>query len=170
MSKMVAVWSSDPTYGDPYEGVFYMRPPYTREQLELQAEQKGRRWGKHMASRGFLMTAAPRLTGPFGFRHVDRHSLEETRRDEDEFVFVAWYRRDKPLLLSTDEIERRRELAGRYGITPAAPVRDGNPPINAPRPVMVDEMGTYADPAGRDHAGMTVEDREAAGVAEEVQS
>ncbi len=165
---MVAVWSSDPTYGDPFEGVFYMRPPYSREQLELQAEQKGRRWATSMASKGFVMTAAPRLTGPFSFLQVNRHSLDETRRDEDEFVFVAWYRRSKPLLLSTDEIERRRVLARRYGITPNAPVRDGSPPINAPRPVMADEMGAYVDPAGRDHAGMTAEDREASGVAEEV--
>ena len=165
MSKIVAVWHSDPRYGDPYEGVFYMRPPYTREQLERQAEQKGRTWAKRMAGGGLVMTAAPKLAGPLGFRHVDRHDLGETRREDDEYVFVAWYRRDKPLLLTTDEIERRRSLAARYGITPEAPVRDGNPTPGV-RPVMASEMGDYIDPSGRDESGLTAVEREVLGIVE----
>lgn len=167
MSKLVSVWHSDPKWGDPFEGVFYMEPPYTREQLSLHAETKGRDWSKSMAGRGFVMTAPPRLVGPHGFRDPDRHDLSEDRRGHDEYVFIAWYRRDRPQLLTMNQAEERHLLARRYGIMPSLPARGNDPParIREAATVLADEMSAYRDPGGRDEAGMTAGDRLAMGVA-----
>jgi hypothetical protein len=161
VSKLVAVWHSDPKYGDPYEGVFYMKPPYTSDQFAQQAYQKGQAWVKLKATAGLVMTTKPRVSGPHRFGDVDRHDLDETHREDDEYVIVGWFKRNKPLLLSTDEIERRRELALRYGYSPNAPVLTGrsDPTSGAAAAVVADEMGEYRDPTGRDEAGHREADR-----------
>ena len=155
MSKVVAVHSSDPTYGDPYEGVFYMKPPFERVDVERHAEQSGRRWVKQMATQGLVMTATPALRGPFDFMHTERRSMDDGRADEQEFVLLGWFKRDRPLILPMDEIARRRELALRYGLRPDVPVvtHHGEP---APKrgTVLADEMAEYHDPSGLNEAGL----------------
>jgi hypothetical protein len=162
VSKVVAVWHSDPEYGDPYEGVFYMKPPYTREQFAQMAYQMGVRWTKSKADGGLVMTAKPKVIGPLPYEDTRRHDLSENHREDDEFVLVGWFKRDKPLLLTTDEIERRRELALRYGYTPNVPVLTGSSdPTSGLAATVADEMGEYRDPAGLDEQGYTAEDRKA---------
>ena len=154
---LVAVWHSDPRWGDPYEGVFHMKPPYTTEQVKQQWQQKGRPWAKAKAESGFVMTTKPRLLGPFVFGHVQRHDLGEDHRDEDEYVIVVWFKRERPVLLATDAIEQRRVLAQRYGHAPALPTKGRDPVLSGARSNMADEFDPYSDPDGRDEQGMKTE-------------
>lgn len=146
MSKLVAVHSSDPKYGDPYEGVFFMQPPYDRADVRQHADQSGRRWVKKMAGGGLVMTEAPKLRGPFPFTHTERHDMTETHYDEDEYVIVGWFKRDRPLILSMEEIEHRRELALRYGYSPEAPMLTGRGDLTPKRgKTVADEMDEYRE-------------------------
>ena len=151
---LVAVWHSDPRFGDPYEGVFHMQPPYTTEDVKLQWQQKGRAWAKGKADGGLVMTTKPRLLGPFVFGHTQRHDLGEDHRGEDEYVIVAWFKRDRPIIINSDEVEYRRSLAQRYGITPQLPTKGRDPVLAGVRSNMADEYGPYIDPDGRDEQGM----------------
>ena len=151
---LVAVWHSDPTHGDPYEGVFHMKPPYTTEQVMTQWQQKGRPWAQAKDKAGLVITTKPRLLGPFVFTHAQRHDLGEDHREDDEYVIVAWFKRDRPLVMTTDEIEQRRVLAMRYGHEPMLPVKGKDPVLAGVRSNVADEYGEYRDPDGRDEQGM----------------
>lgn len=165
MSKTVAVWSSDPKFGDPYEGVFYMKPPYGPDALRDEWQERGRQWGKMKHAAGLNMTTKPRLVGPIKFEDNRRHDLSETRREDDEWVLVAWFKRDMPLILSTEEVERRRVLAERYGHSPRLPHRGDLQPAGV-QSTIADEMAEYRDPHGRDEAGNTASDRRLLGIEE----
>lgn len=169
MSKLVAVWSSDPTYGDPYEGVFYMKPPYHSDQLLANAENRTGRWVKKMALGGMKLTTRPDLRGPFKFGSTERRDMSEDRREDDEWVIVAWYKREKPIEITTEEYDRRRQLALRYGMTPRDPAithRENLQPLGVVATPKADEMGTYIDPSGRDASGNSASDYEALGLKE----
>jgi len=154
---LVAVWHSDPRWGDPYEGVFHMKPPYTTEDVKQQWQQKGRPWAKGKAKAGLVMTTKPRLLGPFTFVHTQRHDLGEDHREDDEYVIVAWFKRDKPLILSSDEVEKRHTMAQRYGLAPHLPTKGRDPVLTGVRSNVADEYGPYSDPDGRDEQGMKTE-------------
>lgn len=151
---LVAIWHSHPKWGDPKEGVFYMEPPYTVDQLEREKAKRGVQWLNYLTGRGFIPTTRPEFKGPFGFEDVGRHDFGENRRGDDEYVIVCWFKRDKPEVLPVDEIDTRRQLAMRYGDVPPEPVRymdTPKPGVNRP---WADEFGTYRDPNGLNEAGV----------------
>lgn len=151
---LVAVWHSDPTYGDPKEGVFYLEPPYTDTQREQVTRLKTQTWMDRMSERAKLTTKIV-CRGPLNFNHPDRHDMGTERAGMDEYVLAAWWRPFQPEILPTDEIDRRRQLAERYGIQPSEPIRwdKGEPDAGVALP-FADEYGPYVDPEGRDEAGV----------------
>ena len=151
---LVAVWHSHPKWGDPMEGVFYMERPYTPAMRDLAFENRGVMWLKSQSARGFRPTTRPQFVGPFDFEHKGRHDLSENRRGHDEFVIIAWFKREKPEVLPVDEIDMRRQLAQRYGLTPPEPVRYMDTPTPGVSLPWVDEFGPYRDPNGLNEAGV----------------
>ncbi len=153
MSQLVAVWHSDPTWGDPFEGVFWMESGYSNAQLAVHAENRAKRWFDWRESQGNIATTRPALHGPLHFEHTARHDLSEDHRGDDEFVFVAWFKKDKPDVLTVGEVEDRRLMAQRYGVFPPAPLRRLDP-LSGVRHVVADEFGNYIDPWGLTEAGL----------------
>src|SRR3990167_10866372 len=93
---LVAVWHSDPRWGDPMEGVFFMQRPYSPAMRDLAFERKGVQWLRSQEGRGLHPTTAPQFRGPYAFEHALRHDLSENRRGDDEYVIMAWFKKDRP--------------------------------------------------------------------------
>jgi hypothetical protein len=152
---LVKVWDSNPTFGDPFEGVFYMEPPYSYEQFERHARDRAKRWIERMAGRGYGQHSRFKVQGPFQFLDVGRRDLTPEREGDDEWVLVAWFKRDRPEILPLGEIEDRRLMAQRYGITPPEPLRRSDPTPGV-RALEASELGAYRDPHGLNEAGLPV--------------
>jgi len=157
MTKLVQVWSGDPTYGSPKEGVFYMERPYTPEQWDEHVWNRAKRWNTALRAKGMIQTTGFDIKGPFAFLDVGRRDMSHEHEGDDEWVLIGWFKRadGKPGIVSMSEIEDRREMAKRYGLVPAEPIRGEV----APKPVLLvaDEMGEYNDPNHLNEAGIAEE-------------
>ena len=152
---LVSIWHSDPRWGDPKEGTFYMEPPYSEEMCDRACEDRGRLWLRMMVEEQRYPTTRLQFRGPLDYTHQDRHDLSPERGGMDEYVVTAWFKRDKPEVLTVDEIEARREMIQRFGLNPPEPVRYMNDPVPGVSLPMADEFGAYADPHGLNEAGVS---------------
>ncbi len=157
MTKLVQVWSGDPTYGNAREGVFYMEPPYNYDQFSTHSRQMAKRWVDGMLD-SMHQTSKFKIEGPFRFLDVGRRDMSPEHEGDDEWVLIAWFKNDKPELLPMGEVEDRRLLAQRYGIYPPEPLRYGDP-VAKVTPLMADEMDEYMDPNGLNEAGVLEESK-----------
>ncbi len=157
----VEVWHSDPKFGDPKEGVFYLDSP-TPAQLDKARRDKQHIWLETMESGGYFCTTPIKLFGPFDFYHPDRHDLSPGEKaGQLEYVLSAWFRKDRPETISTDEADMRRQLALRYGKVPPEPVRwDKGEPTPGVAKTVTDEFAPYIDPHDHDEQGLLPEQRE----------
>ncbi len=157
MTKLVQVWSGDPTYGNAREGVFYMEPPYVYGQFKTHAHQMAKRWTGNMPD-SVKQTSKFKVEGPFRFLDVGRRDLSPEHEGDDEWVLIAWFKDDNPTFLPIGEIEDRRLLAQRYGLKPPEPLRYGEP-VARVTPLVADEMDEYMDPNGLNEAGVLEESK-----------
>lgn len=157
MTKLVQVWSGHPTYGSPKEGVFYMERPYTPKQWDTHVWDRAKRWNTAMRAKGMEQTTGFDIKGPFEFLDVGRRDLSPEHEGDDEWALIGWFKRadGKPEIVPMSEIEDRREMALRYGLTPAEPIRGDVAPKLVP--LMADEMSEYRDPNGLNEGGVLEE-------------
>lgn len=116
----VAVYSSDPTFGDPEEFVFYLTPPYTPEAVEAKRKDMEKRWVEVLDKQGKDLRSEIQMSGPYGFFDDDRADLSDHHRGDDEFLLRAWFRMRSPLIVGADVIDMWHQLRRETG----APVYD----------------------------------------------
>ena len=156
----VEVWHSNPEFGDPYEGVFHMEPPYTDETLDRKSRESVTRWIDTQSKNGLTLTTKVQVRGTLIYTHPERHDLSEEHKGDDEFVCVAWFKRERPIILTSDEVAMRRELAIHHGFAPIEPSHWTQDPTVGYAAPIADEMDEYTDPSGRDAQGLIEEDHD----------
>ena len=154
MTKLVQVWSGDPTYGDPREGVFYMEPPYNYDQFQTHSRQMAKQWVDGMPETA-RQTSKFKIEGPFQFLDVGRRDMSPEHEGDDEWVLIAWFK-SEPRWATMGEVEDNRLMALRYGLKPPEPLRYGEPAARA-TPLIADEMDEYRDPNGLNEGGVLEE-------------
>jgi hypothetical protein len=159
---LVEVWHSDPQYGDPKEGIFFLDAEATPQQVDKVRREKHHIWVDRMEQGGYHATTQVQYLGPYTFRDPKRHDLSPEKSYLLEYILTAYFKRDRPETITTDEADRRRQLAAKYGLPARDPVRwDKGEPTPGITPTQASEHTSYVDPNNRDEQGLLPEQREA---------
>lgn len=118
----VEVHSSHPVLGDPAEFVFFLQPPYSSSSLESKMKAMKKLWVDRKKQLGYTLRSPIAVRGPFPFLHHLRIDLRDEHIGDDEYQFRAWFRRDKPLTVPADIIDRQMQLRAQFGYPVNQPV------------------------------------------------
>lgn len=125
----VRIHESDPVYGDPYEFVFYLEPPYSAEALEKKRVAMCKLWIATLEKRGQKLTTPIQFSGPYSFRHDERVDLGDKHQGDAEFQLKAMFKREKPLVVASGVVDMWTERRERFGYETyrPTPLIDGDP-------------------------------------------
>ena len=127
----VAVYSSNPKFGDPYEFVFYLEPPYRPEMLDRKRKAMVKLWVETKGKQGLDLRTVIKFTGPYNFFQDDRVDLDEKHRGDHEFQLKAWFRRRHPLILDADVIDKWMQDRAEFGYPVNEPRRIAEGPLQS---------------------------------------